>query len=281
MLFEQVTVVGVGLIGGSVGLAVRARKLAARVIGVDRDPVILSRAVELGAIDTFTTDLVAGVTAADLVVVCTPVDRIAEVILAAAPHVRPGAIFTDTGSTKENIVTTVAGALPKGVSFVPAHPLAGREKNGVEHARANLFENRLTITIQSYDEMDPSSVERVEKFWRGLGSPVVRMYPCDHDRILAGTSHLPHVVASALAAMTPVEWLEYTAGGFRDTTRIASGDPAIWAAIFLDNKDSILAAVGHFADRIELLRRMLAAGDAAGLLRWLSEGKQVRDALGS
>jgi prephenate dehydrogenase len=281
MLFEQVTVVGVGLIGGSVGLAVRARKLAARVIGVDRDPVILARAVELGAIDSFTTDLVAGVEAADLVVVCTPVDRIAEVILTAAQHVRSGTIFTDTGSTKENIVTAVAGALPKGVAFVPAHPLAGREKNGVEHARANLFENRLTITIQSDDEMDPAIVERVEKFWSALGSPVIRMYPYDHDCILAGTSHLPHVVASALAAVTPVEWLKYTAGGFRDTTRIASSDPAIWAAIFLDNKDSILATVRQFADRIELLRRLLAAGDAAGLVLWLSEGKQVRDALGS
>src|SRR5262245_46118578 len=280
MLFEQLTIVGVGLIGGSVGLAAKARGGVGRVVGVGRDPKNLSRASELGAIDSFTTDLAEGVKAADLVVVCTPVDQIADIILSASPHARPGTIFTDGGSTKRKIVAAVNGSLPQGVSFVPAHPLAGSEKAGVEHASADLFEERLTITTPA-DETDTLIVERVEDFWRSLGSRVVRMCPGDHDWILAGTSHLPHAVAAALAAVTPLEWLQFTAGGFRDTTRIARGDPRLWAAILLDNKDSITAAVGQFADRIELLRRLLAAGDGPGLVRWLAEGKQVRDALGS
>src|SRR5262245_34416901 len=141
MRFEQVTIVGVGLIGGSVGLAARARSVASRVVGVGRDAKNLSRALELGAIDVVATDPEAGVKSADLVVVCTPVDRIADFIVRAAPHCRPGSIFTDAGSTKGNIVAAVAGALPEGVSYVPAHPLAGAEKNGVEHACADLFED--------------------------------------------------------------------------------------------------------------------------------------------
>ena len=279
MSFEQITIVGVGLIGGSVGLAAKARGIAQRVVGVGRDARGLARAVELGAIDAFKLDLPQGVGTAELVVVCTPVDRVAEAILKAAPHCRAGTIFTDAGSTKANIVSAVEGALPKGVAFVPAHPLAGSEKNGVENARADLFENRLTIVTPR--EGAGNEMERVEEFWRALGSRVVRMTPVDHDLILAGTSHLPHAVATALAAVTPIDWLPYSAGGFRDTTRIAGGDPGIWSAIFLDNRDPLLAALGQFANRLDSLRQLLEAGDGAGLHHWLSEAKQVRDALGS
>jgi prephenate dehydrogenase len=176
MRIEQVTVIGVGLIGGSVGMAVRARKLAGRVVGVGRDPKTLSRAVELGSIDSFSTDVADGVKDADLVVVCTPVDRIAEGILAAAPHARPGTVFTDGGSTKKNIIDAVGRKLPGGVQFVPAHPIAGSEKNGVENARADLFLKRLTVLTPT-DDNDPAAVERVEQFWLALGSRVARMKP--------------------------------------------------------------------------------------------------------
>ena len=145
MQFNQITIIGVGLIGGSVGLAARARRVAGRVVGIDRDERTLARAVELGAIDEPTSDLATGVKSADLVVVCTPVNTIAEAILKAAPSVRRGSIFTDAGSTKQNIVAEIGARLPEGLHYVPAHPLAGSEKNGIEHARADLFENRLTI----------------------------------------------------------------------------------------------------------------------------------------
>jgi cyclohexadieny/prephenate dehydrogenase len=279
MSFDQITIVGVGLIGGSVGLAAKARGVARRVVGVGRDPRTLARAVELGAIDSFSTDLAGGVKDADLVVVCTPVDRIAEMILRAAPHCREGTIFTDGGSTKGGIVAAVRGNLPAGVSFVPAHPLAGAEKNGVEHARADLFEKRVTI-ITPADNAD-EDVRRVEAFWEALGSRLARLDPFEHDRVLAFTSHLPHAVASAVASVTAKEWLALSAGGFRDVTRIAAGDPELWTAIFQANRDAVLAALGAFADRLKEFRRLLEAGDGAGLAKWLTEGKQVRDALGT
>jgi cyclohexadieny/prephenate dehydrogenase len=279
MPFEQVTVVGVGLIGGSVGLASRARGVASRVVGVGRDPKTLTRAVELGAIDAFSTDLASGVREADLVVVCTPVDRIAGMILAAAQHVRPGTIFTDAGSTKQNILCGLAGKLPDNCPYVPAHPIAGAEKAGVEHARADLFENRVTIVTPAALGAAPEALVRVGEFWEALGARVVRMSPEEHDRVLASTSHLPHAVASGVAASTPVDYLPLSAGGFRDVTRIAGGDPALWAAIFQANRDPVLSALRVFTQHMLEFQRLLEAGDGAGLVRWLAEAKQVRDAL--
>jgi prephenate dehydrogenase len=280
MPFDQITIVGVGLIGGSVGLAAKARGVAKRVVGVGRDGKNLAKAAELGAIDAHTTDLAEAVRGANLVVVCTPVDRIAETILRAAPHCRPGAIFTDGGSTKGNIVAELAGRVPPHVAYVPAHPLAGSEKTGAANGRADLFVNRVTILTPTADT-DPAALDAVEGFWRALGSRVVRMTPDEHDRALATTSHLPHAVAAGLAGVTPADWLTLTAGGFRDTTRIAGGDPALWAAIFRANRDAVLAAVDQFSGRLAEFRTMLEAGDGAGLVRWLAEAKQVRDALGS
>ncbi len=278
MLFDRITIVGVGLIGGSVGLAAKARNAARLVVGTGRDPRNLAKAQLLGAIDRSTTDLADAVRDADLIVVCTPVDRIAETILLAAPHCKPGAIFTDGGSTKAGIAAAVNGLLPEGVAFVPAHPIAGSEKNGVENARADLFEGRLTI-LTPLDASD--AVECVSAFWQALGSRVIAMSADEHDRALASTSHLPHAVASAVAGVTPLEWLPFAAGGFRDVTRIAGGDPHLWTAIFQANRDAVLAALTQFTTRLDEFRRLLETGDGAGLGRWLAEAKQVRDALGT
>jgi cyclohexadieny/prephenate dehydrogenase len=280
MLFDQITVVGVGLIGGSVGLAAKARHLVRRVVGTGRDPANLAKATELGAIDAGTTDLAAAVRESDLIVVCTPVDRIADVILRAAPHCRPGALFTDGGSTKAGIVRALGGSLPNSLSFVPAHPLAGSEKNGVDHAKSDLFDGRMTI-LTPISGTEPTTVERVCEFWLGLGSRVVRMSPDQHDEALAATSHLPHAVAAGVAGFTPPEFLAFTAGGFRDVTRIAGGDPELWTAIFQTNRGAVLAALSRFTDRLDEFRRLLEAGDGAGLGRWLAEAKRVRDALGT
>ena len=281
MLFEQITIVGVGLIGGSVGLAAKARGAAGRVVGVDRDPNSIAKAQSVGAIDSGTTDLAAGVAGSQLVVVCTPVDRVAEVILAAARHVRPGTYFTDGGSTKGNIVAAVQGKLPPGVEYVAAHPLAGSEKAGAEHGRADLFAGRVTALIVGKLGSDWGRTVTVGRFWEALGSRVVLMNADEHDRTVAFTSHLPHAVAGAVAGITPKEWLHLSAGGFRDVTRVAAGDPDLWAAIFTANRDATLTALTAFNSRMNEFRKLLEAGDRDGLKRWLNEGKQVRDALGT
>jgi prephenate dehydrogenase len=281
MRFDQVTIVGVGLIGGSVGLAAKARGVAGRVVGVGRDAGNLARAVERGAIDDFSTDPAAATRTADLVVICTPVDRIANAIVHAAPVCRAGTIFTDGGSTKGSIVEAVSGKLTAGRAYVPAHPLAGAEKNGVAHARADLFDGRLTILTPTAAVCDDRAVERVEGFWRALGSRTVRMSPESHDKALAITSHLPHAVAAAVARSTPVDLVSLTAGGFRDVTRIAAGDPELWTAIFQANKEAILSALATYSGHLNELRRLIESGDGAGLARFLAEAKRVRDALGS
>lgn len=277
---EQITIVGVGLIGGSIGLAAKARGLAKRVMGYGRTATTLERAGALGCIDDFTTDLATAVRGADLVVVCTPVDRIATTILAAAPHCKPGTLFTDGGSTKGNILAELGDRLPSHTFFVPAHPLAGSEKTGADFATAKLFENRVTILTPT-PSTDLEAVIRVESFWRALGCRIVTMPPDEHDRALATTSHLPHAVAAGVAGVTPQDWLTLTAGGFRDTTRIAGGDPELWTAIFEANRDAVLAAIDGFLNRMAEFRTRLERGDGPGLVQWLSEAKRTRDALGS
>lgn len=281
MQFEQITIVGVGLIGGSVGLAAKARGAAGRVIGVDRDATTIAKAVALGAIDAGGTNLAEGITSSGLVVVCTPVDRIAEVIIAGAAHAKPGTLFTDGGSTKLGIIDAVRGKLAAGIDYIPAHPLSGSEKTGAEHGRADLFEKRVTVIIVNNFSADWDRTVAVGRFWEALGSRVVLMNPEEHDRVLAFTSHLPHAVASAVAGVTHPEWLNLTAGGFRDVTRIAAGDPELWAAIFEANRVAVLAAVDSFSKRLSEFRSLLESGDHAGLVQWLTEGKQVRDALGT
>lgn len=274
MLFDTLAIVGVGLLGGSVGRAAKARGIARRVIGVGRSAEFLALAVELGTIDEYTTELAEAFAAADLVVIATPVDAISAVIRAGAPNAKPGAIITDVGSTKDSICSSA----PAGIQFVGSHPLAGSEKVGVEHARADLFEGRMVVVVPRNAREE--AVETVETFWRRLGARTTRMTAAEHDRAVAMTSHAPHAIASALAKTLPPEWLPLVASGFKDTTRVAAGDPALWKAIFFDNKDHVLAALGRFRRSLDGFESALGGDDAAGLLRWLDEGKQVRDALG-
>ena len=281
MLFDQITIVGVGLIGGSIGLAARVRGVAGRVIGVDRDPEAINNAMAVAALDDYCMDLAEGVAGSGLVVVCTPVDRIAEVIVAAARHVKPGTLFTDAGSTKAAIVAAVRGNLPPGVEYVPAHPIAGSEKSGSEFSNADLFVHRATAVVMSPFGANWDRTLAVGRFWEALGSRVVLMNADEHDRVLAFTSHLPHAVASAVAGVTQSDWLRITGGGFRDVTRVAAGDPELWGAIFEANRDATLSALDAFTHRLQEFRALLETGDRAGVVRWLTEGKQVRDALGT
>ena len=280
MLFDSLAIVGVGLIGGSVGLAAKARTATRHVVGIGRNPDTLAKAKSLGVIDEFTTDLAAGVRAADIVVFCSPVDQIARQAIEAAPHAKQGALFTDAGSTKANIVRDLEAKLPANVRFVGAHPLAGSEKQGAEHARADLFEGRVCVLTPTA-RTDVAALERVSLFWQALGCVMKRLTPEEHDLALATTSHLPHFVAALLARQLPEKWQQFAATGFRDTTRIAAGDPMLWAAIAHENALALAHTLDRFGKRIDELREAIVNQDSETLTQILTEAKKVRDALGS
>jgi prephenate dehydrogenase len=275
---DTLVIVGVGLIGGSAGMAARKRGIARRVVGVGRSAASLAAASDAGCIDESTTDLAAAASAADLVLVCTPVDRIAEFVRTAAAACRPGTLLTDAGSTKDAIVRALDGALPPGVPFVGGHPLAGSEKRGPEYASAELFVDRLVILTPT-PRTDPAAVQRVGAFWRSLGARVQHLNSQDHDDAVAITSHLPHLTAAAIASTLPDHLRSLTATGFRDTTRVAAGDPDLWAAIFAQNRGAVLAALGRLEQRLADYRHAIEHDDMTTLRRLLAEAKVVRDSL--
>jgi cyclohexadieny/prephenate dehydrogenase len=277
MRVTTLAIVGIGLLGGSLALAARRRQVAARIIGVDAQPASLEHALQRNLIDA-TADLPAAAAAAELMVFCTPVDCIAAQILAAAPACRPGCLLTDVGSTKAEIVRNLEGRLPPDVVYVGSHPLAGSEKNGPYHASAALFEQR-QVLVTPTPSTDIAAVERITSFWQALGATVRLMDPEAHDRALALTSHLPHVAASALAGVLPVELFTLTATGFRDTTRLAASNPAMWSAILQSNAAAVLEALGRYGKQLECFRAALAGNDRAALEALLAKGKQNKDAL--
>lgn len=291
--FETVAIVGVGLIGASIGLGLRERKAARRVIGIGRRESRLRVAFERGAVSEITTDLAAGVAQADLVIVCTPVDEIVKFVLDAAVHGPPHAVLTDVGSTKEHLVRALDRSLNRpaaarskrepgrpGPRFLGSHPLAGSEKTGPEHARGDLLVGRVTVlTPTRYTP--PELVARLGGFWSSLGARVVELDPGQHDVALAATSHLPHLVAAALAGATPQEFLELTAGGWLDTTRIAGGDVEMWCQIFADNRRHVLKSLGKFEKVLSSFRQALEKQDDARLRMLLQSGKDRRDSVGN
>ena len=276
--YQSVAIVGVGLIGGSIGLAARQRQLTAEVVGVGRRQSSLDRALACGTVDRATTDLTEGVASAQLIVVATPVDAIVDNVCRSLQSTAEAALVTDAGSTKTTIVHGVHQHLPEQAKrFVGSHPLAGDHRTGPESARADLFEGR-TVVVTPSDETDPKATERVESFWQSLGAEVVQMPPGEHDSALAVTSHLPHLVASALAASTPAEWLALTATGWSDTTRIAAADPELWTKIFSDNQQEVLSALDSFVARLSQVRASLAASDWEKVTSLLEQAKRTRDA---
>jgi prephenate dehydrogenase len=283
--YDTVAIVGVGLIGGSIGLALRERKLARQIVGIGRRQNSLDAARKIGAIDQGVTSLSAGVADAQLIVVATPVDTIAERIVQATTAAQPNCLITDAGSTKESIVATVDAALASrrsGPRFVGSHPLAGDHRTGPEHARADMFDGRLVVVTPS-NETRPAAVTEIGGFWESLGANVVTMTPAKHDAALAVTSHLPHVVAIALAASTPAEFLQLTASGWRDTTRIAAVDAKIWQPIFTANRQRLLDALDVFHQNLDKLRNCLEHGDNETLIATLeaaAKKRRDRDALG-
>jgi prephenate dehydrogenase len=277
---ETVAIVGVGLIGGSLGGALRQRKLARRVVGVGRDRERLAMAQWAGLINEFTCDLNAAAAEAALVVVCTPVNRIAAQVRTACETARPGTLVTDAGSVKGAICTALSDLAAGPRVFIGSHPLAGSEKAGFENANPDLFDGR-TCVITPLPGHAPGDIARIEQFWQQLGMRVTKMTPEDHDAALARTSHAPHVLAAAIAAALQVEHQPLTATGFRDTTRIASGDPELWTAILLQNAEAVIDALADVESNVSRFRDALCRRDAAALKMLLQTAKTNRDALGN
>jgi prephenate dehydrogenase len=278
MQVQRLSIIGVGLLGGSIGLAVRSAINNCHIIGYGHRTETLERAAEVGAIDEFTVNLSAAVAGADLVILCTPVGLFGQVLRSISGFLKPGALVTDVGSTKASVVAQAADVLPPNVPFVGSHPMAGSEKRGVEFARADLFQNALCITTPT-PQTDEAALTGVEGFWQAIGMRTCRMSPADHDRALAEVSHLPHALAAALVAMQSPEALQLAGKGFLDTTRIAGGDGGLWRDIFIDNAGNVRAALAKFRAALDGFERLLEPGRAEDLRRWLDENASVREAL--
>jgi prephenate dehydrogenase len=277
MRIDTLAIVGVGLIGGSIALAARRRGVAARIVGIDRQQETLDLALREGILDGASAQLKAAA-GADLILFCTPVDAIAAQVIEAAAHCRPGTLLSDAGSTKAAILREVRGRLPTGVEFIGSHPLAGSEKHGAAHASAQLLEGRLVIVTPQAGSTD-NALSRICDFWTALGARVQVMDADEHDRALALTSHLPHLLSSALAGILPPEWHHLTAAGFRDTTRLAAGLPSLWSAIFQANQMHLLAALDRLEEQLRRFRETLLQEDRAALEALLQQGKKIREDL--
>jgi prephenate dehydrogenase len=272
-------IVGVGLIGGSIGLAARRRGLAKQVVGIGRRRSSLQIAKQIGAVTRTTTRIAAGVADADLVVVCTPVDKIADHVCEVAAHCDFRTLITDAGSTKADLVRDIESRVAKKTRFVGSHPLAGAHQAGPRAAREDLFEGRMVVVTPTQRSV-AADVTAIQRFWRQLGANVTTMSVKEHDAALAATSHLPHIVAAALASVTPVEALGLVAGGWCDSTRIAAAKPELWVPILQQNRAHTLKALDKFAKVLASFRRALNDDDSARLQQLLEAGKQNRDVVG-
>lgn len=273
-----VAILGVGLIGGSLAAALKQRGVAGEVIGVGRRVERLQAAQRAGLIDAFSTDVASAARRSQLVVVCTPVDRIVADVRLAAPHMPPGSLITDAGSVKGEICAALADLAAGPATFIGSHPLAGSEKQGFEHASATLFEQRLCV-ITPRPDAPTEQVRRLHRFWQSVGMATCEQTPEEHDVALAYSSHAPHAVAAALALSLPEAHRPFAASGFRDTTRIAAGDPELWTAIFLQNAAPLSAALAAVDEQLASLKRALERRDAASLKKLLQQAKTNRDAL--
>jgi prephenate dehydrogenase len=282
--FQKVTIIGVGLMGGSLALAMKKEGLAGTVIGVDQHPQQLEKAVARGAIDAYTREPAEGVQSADLVILATPVGEFVATIRQIAPRLSSGCVVTDVGSTKGELVHQIESMLPGTVSFVGGHPIAGKEKSGIEAASMDLFKGTrciLTPTAQT----SKSAFETIKQLWKEVGSEVVTMKPMDHDRVLAAISHLPHMAAYALVN-TALDLLNQdgdlvscSGGGFKDFTRIAASSPEMWRDICLLNGENILATLEAYETALGRIKRYIQNRNGEGLYQEFERAKKLREGL--
>ena len=281
MSIQSVAIIGLGLLGGSIGLAVQDRASDITTTGYDADADVRGKAAERGLVGTVCTSASDAVAEADLVILCVPVGAMGSAAAEIAGHLKPGAIISDVGSSKQSVLEDLSAALP-GLTVIPAHPVAGTEQSGPEAGFATLFENRWCI-LTPPDGADEASVEALADFWRTLGSKIEIMDAEHHDLVLAVTSHIPHLIAytivgtaSDLEDVTRGEVIKYSAGGFRDFTRIAASDPTMWRDVFLQNRSAVLEMLGRFTEDLTALQRAIRSGDGETLHELFSRTRAIR-----
>lgn len=281
MIYERVALIGLGLIASSMAHKMRADGLTGEIVGTSRSAETREIAREVGFCDRIVESAAEAVRDADLVVLCVPVGAMGAVAAEIAPHLKPGAVVSDVGSTKRAVIDAVAPHMPDHVHFIPAHPLAGTEQSGPRSGFAELFENRWCLMTP--EGADAEVLKTYKGFWRALGSNVEEMEPDHHDLVLAVTSHTPHLiaytmvgVADDLGRVTDSEVVNFSAGGFRDFTRIAASDPTMWRDVFLANKDATLEVLGRFTEELFALQRAIRQGDGDHLHAYFTRTRAIR-----
>jgi cyclohexadieny/prephenate dehydrogenase len=282
VIYQRIALIGIGLIGSSISHAARRAGVVGSIAGSARTAETLETAKRLGLVDVSYASAADAVKDADLVVLCVPVGACGPIAREIAAHLKPGACVTDVGSVKGAVVRDVVPHLPAGVHFIAGHPIAGTEHSGPESGFAELFDNRWTI-LTPLPDADPAAVERLKSFWEALGSNVEIMSAEHHDMVLAITSHVPHLIAynivntaAHLERVTDSEVIKFSAGGFRDFTRIAASDPTMWRDVFLNSREAVLEMLARFSEDLSALQRAIRYGDGDTLFRLFTEARAVR-----
>ena len=282
IIFKRITLIGIGLIGSSIARRVKRDGLANHISVSARSQNSLDRAVELGFADTVTLDQEDSVKNADLVIICSPIGAYSDIIQNIRLGLKPGAIITDVGSVKQAVIRDLSPHIPEGIHLVPAHPVAGTEHSGPDAGFPELFEDRFCI-ITPTKQTNKKSINQVTQFWQSLGSKVEIMEPNHHDLVMAMTSHLPHLIAYTIVGTATDlektltdEVIKFSAGGFRDFTRIAASDPTMWRDVFLNNRDAVLEMLQRFSEDITALQRAIRWGEGDTLHELFSRTREVR-----
>ena len=281
-MFERVALIGLGLIGSSLAHVMRRENLAGHIAGATRSERTLKRAEELGLCDSYTLDAAEAAKDADLVFLNVPVGAMGQVAAQVAPALKPGAILTDVGSVKGAVIRDVAPHVPQGVHFIPGHPIAGTEQSGPDAGFPELFENRWCILVP-LEDTDEQALARLSRFWQATGAHVETMSAEHHDLVLGITSHLPHLIAynivltaADLEEVTESEVIKYSAGGFRDFTRLAASDPVMWRDVFLNNREAVLELLGRFMEDLHVLQRAIRWGEGDKLYELFKRSRRIR-----
>jgi len=281
-MFDRVAILGIGLIGSSIAHAMRRGHVAREIVGHAHRAETLKRARKLGFADRLTDNAAAAVKGADLVILAAPVGVFGALAKAIAPHLKSGAIVSDVGSVKGAVIADVSPHIPRGVHFVPAHPIAGTERSGPDAGFAELFDGRWCI-LTPLKGANKRAISTVKTFWERLGTRVDVMDAKHHDLVLAVTSHVPHLIAynivgtaDDLSTVTQGEVIKYSAGGFRDFTRIAASDPTMWRDVFLNNKDAVLEVLGRFSEDLSALQRQIRWSDGDALHKLFARTRAIR-----
>jgi len=277
-MFNKIAIVGVGFIGGSIGLAIRTRRLCPKVVGIGRRQISLDKAIQKSAIDKGVLSMEEGIKNADLIVIATPVNKVKEKIVEASRYAKKGAIIIDVNSTKQDIVCAANRCLPKDIYFVGTHPMAGSERSGISSSAAELFNDTICL-ITPERATSKEALKKIEIFWQSLGTKVVLMSAKAHDAMVSKISHLPHLLAYALCNTVSKKELAIAGSGFRDTTRIAKSSPAMWEEIFIQNKKSLLKAIRLFEQNLRLLETDILRGKRPALGLKLRRAMKKREAL--